>query len=177
VQLYLFAKLHQMVLVKPDLLAAAEGQPGALATWYSKVLSDKRTKTVLSGKSSMGALEQYFVTAPLEETAEIGATGVKFDTIAREWRCKWSEDDDKKSLKEAQSLLESVLPSIKAVAGVKDVKRVVCGGCHDFKVDIAFEKAAYDETVGGIEIKFIAFLNAIKGITQIETQTMTFMSV
>ena len=24
--------------------------------------------------------------------------GVDFDTVAREWRCKWSGDNDKKSL-------------------------------------------------------------------------------
>ena len=51
--------------------------------------------------------------------------GVEFDTIAREWRCKWSPDNDKKSLAEAQKLLQSVLSDIKAVDGVKDVQRVV----------------------------------------------------
>eukprot|EP00420_Gonyaulax_spinifera_P021999 CAMPEP_0197891170 /NCGR_PEP_ID=MMETSP1439-20131203/27484_1 /TAXON_ID=66791 /ORGANISM="Gonyaulax spinifera, Strain CCMP409" /LENGTH=36 /DNA_ID= /DNA_START= /DNA_END= /DNA_ORIENTATION= len=29
---------------------------------------------------------------------------VEFDTIAREWRCKWSGDDDKASLEAAQGL-------------------------------------------------------------------------
>ena len=55
--------------------------------------------------------------------------GVEFDTIAREWRCKWSADDDKKSLAEAQKLLTSVVADVKAVEGVKGVQRVVCGGC------------------------------------------------
>ena len=62
------------------------------------------------------------------------ADGVEFDTIAREWRCKWSDDADKASLVEAQKLLESVIGSVKAVDGVKSVQRVVCGGCLDFKV-------------------------------------------
>lgn len=62
------------------------------------------------------------------------ADGVEFDKIAREWRCKWSADDDKKSLVEAQKALESVLPDVKAVDGVLSVERVVCGGCLDFKV-------------------------------------------
>ena len=31
--------------------------------------------------------------------------GVDFDTTAREWRCKWSVDDDKKSLAELQKIL------------------------------------------------------------------------
>ena len=52
----------------------------------------------------------------------------------REWRMKWSPDDDKKSLVEVQKALDAVLPVIKALAGFKDVQRVVCGGCLDFKV-------------------------------------------
>jgi UDP-2,3-diacylglucosamine pyrophosphatase LpxH len=55
---------------------------------------------------------------------------VKFDTIAREWRFKWSADSDKKSLVEAQNVLDSVLKEVKAVKGVKSVQRVVCGGTH-----------------------------------------------
>lgn len=62
------------------------------------------------------------------------AEGVEFDTIAREWRCKWSPDDDKKSLVEAQKALTEVLDEIKSVDGFKKVDRVVCGGCMDFKV-------------------------------------------
>ena len=34
----------------------------------------------------------------------------------------------------------------------------MCGGCHDLKVVIAFDKAAFDETVGGLEAKFLADL-------------------
>jgi len=46
-------------------------------------------------------------------------TGVDFDTLAREWRCKWSEDSDKKSLEEVQKILVETMPKISAVAGVK----------------------------------------------------------
>ena len=60
--------------------------------------------------------------------------GVSFDTVAREWRCKWSADNDKKSLEEAQKALSEVLDDVKAVDGFKKVDRVVCGGCLDFKV-------------------------------------------
>eukprot|EP00980_Cylindrotheca_fusiformis_P015088 scaffold4157_cov136-Cylindrotheca_fusiformis.AAC.38 len=60
--------------------------------------------------------------------------GVDFDTVAREWRCKWSPDDDKKSLAEAQKALNEVLAEVKAVDGFKKVDRVFCGGCMDFKV-------------------------------------------
>ena len=56
---------------------------------------------------------------------------VSFDTVAREWRCKWNTDE---ALVACQTLLESHLATIKGVKGVKDVQRVVCGGCKDFKV-------------------------------------------
>ena len=56
---------------------------------------------------------------------------VHFDTIAREWRCKWDGDE---SLIACQNALTAVVDDVKAVAGVKDVQRVVCGGCKDFKV-------------------------------------------
>lgn len=62
------------------------------------------------------------------------ASGVEFDTVAREWRCRWSTDKEKASLVEAQKALESILPELKKVDGVIKVDRVVCGGCKDFKV-------------------------------------------
>jgi hypothetical protein len=62
--------------------------------------------------------------------------GVEFDTIAREWRCKWSPDNDKLSLQELQAALMEVVPEIKKLDGVK-VQRIVCGGCLDFKVVIS----------------------------------------
>lgn len=60
--------------------------------------------------------------------------GVDFDTIAREWRCKWSKDDDMQSLQDAQKALEDILSDLKETAGCKSVHRVVCGGELDFKV-------------------------------------------
>jgi hypothetical protein len=61
--------------------------------------------------------------------------GVEFDTIAREWRCKWSDDDDRLSLREAQRALVAVADDVKGnVVGCKSVMRVVCGGNKDFKV-------------------------------------------
>lgn len=62
--------------------------------------------------------------------------GVEFDTIAREWRCKWSPDNDKHSLQELQAALVEAAPEIKNLEGVK-VQRIVCGGCMDFKVVIS----------------------------------------
>ena len=65
--------------------------------------------------------------------------GVEFDTVAREWRCKWSPDDDKKSLQELQTALASVTDEIKKVDGVKGVQRVVCGGCMDLCVKMSVQ--------------------------------------
>ena len=104
--------------------------------------------------------------------------GVEFDTIAREWRCKWSADDDKKSLQEAQKLLNSVLDEIKAVDGVKEVQRVVCGGCLDFKVITSLPAAKFKEWEGAgfaPEESFLEKLKAIEGISVVETQTFTLM--
>lgn len=64
------------------------------------------------------------------------AEGVEFDTIAREWRCKWSSENDKASLVAAQKAIDEILAQVKAVDGVVAVQRVVCGGCLDFKVSV-----------------------------------------
>ena len=107
-------------------------------------------------------------------------TGVSFDTVAREWRCKWSADNDKASLAAAQVALDSVIASTKAVAGVKSVQRVVCGDCLDFKVTTSVEGAAFGawEAKGfSPEAEFLAKLNEIEGVSQVETQTFTLMQM
>ncbi|KAL7569987.1 hypothetical protein ACA910_017036 [Epithemia clementina (nom. ined.)] len=104
--------------------------------------------------------------------------GVEFDTIAREWRCKWSPDDDKKSLAEAQKLLTSVLDELKAVDGCQGVQRIVCGGCMDFKVitSLSSEKFGDWEKAGfKPEEDFLEKLKAIDGISEVETQAYTIM--
>lgn len=91
---------------------------------------------------------------------------MEFDTIAREWRLKWSPDNDKKSLASAQQskyiplcccfsisisirlrcliitfitvvALSLFKSALEKIDGVKSVQRVVCGGCLDFKVVVA----------------------------------------
>merc|ERR1712238_361056 len=106
------------------------------------------------------------------------AEGVEFDTVAREWRCKWSNESDSASLVAAQKLLNSVIDSVKSVDGVKSVQRVVCGGCLDFKVITSlpgdkfeqWEKASFAP-----EAEFLEKLRAIEGISTVETQTFTLM--
>jgi hypothetical protein len=103
---------------------------------------------------------------------------VSFDTIAREWRCKWSVDNDKKSLTAAQEVLDELLPQIKAMPAVKDVQRIVCGGCHDFKVITALPAAHFgdwEKAEFAPENKFLAKLKEIPGISAVETQTYTLM--
>jgi hypothetical protein len=128
--------------------------------------------------------------------------GVDFDTVAREWRCKWSADNDKASLAAAQALLVKTKPEIDAVKGVKEVKRIVCGGCLDFKVIIALDAAVYGDWEAQVsdipwvipikahqmnapvpvrqefspEKAFLEALGSITGISNVETQTFTFMT-
>lgn len=104
--------------------------------------------------------------------------GVEFDTIAREWRCKWSPDDDKKSLQEAQKALDEILAEVKNVEGVKGVQRVVCGGCMDFKVVVSLTASTFGDWEGAKfapEETFLEKLKSISGISEVETQTYTLM--
>lgn len=106
--------------------------------------------------------------------------GVEFDTIAREWRCKWSPDDDKKSLQELQKALAEAVPEIKKVDGVKGVQRIVCGGCMDFKVitSLPEEKfGAWEEAKFAPEESFLEKIKKIEGVSAVETQTYTLMPV
>lgn len=53
--------------------------------------------------------------------------GVDFNTIAREWRLKWSGDSDKKSLQSVQQTLVVFQNQLKSIPGVKSVQRI--GNC------------------------------------------------
>ena len=104
------------------------------------------------------------------------AEGVSFNTVAREWRCKWSPDCDKASLVSAQKALDSVLADVKAINGVQRVDRVVCGGCLDFKVVTSLsveEFGKWEESKFEPEASFLEKLKAIDGISHVETQTYT----
>jgi len=106
--------------------------------------------------------------------------GVDFDTVAREWRCKWTGENDKKSLAEAQKLLSEVLPEIKKVDGFKKVERVVCGGCMDFKVVTSLPADKFGDWEANKfapEESFLEKLKKIDGIDTVETQTYTLMSM
>merc|ERR1719453_2882585 len=103
--------------------------------------------------------------------------GVDFDTLAREWRCKWNPDD-KGTLQKLQALVESLMPKIKAVKGFKSIQRIICGGCHDFKIIVSVEEPAHGEWEAAAfapEAEFLAAAKAIEGLKRVETQTYTIM--
>mmetsp|Transcript_59082 Transcript_59082/g.70470 ORF Transcript_59082/g.70470 Transcript_59082/m.70470 type:complete len:113 (-) Transcript_59082:277-615(-) len=106
------------------------------------------------------------------------AEGVEFDTVAREWRCKWSSDNEKASLIAVQKALDAILSKVKSVDGVKSVNRVVCGGCLDFKVIVSLEAdkfGAWEESSFAPENEFLEAIKGIDGVSVVETQTFTFM--
>lgn len=122
---------------------------------------------------SILALSQSFTLAPSLATLRTKSsklslqmlqitTGVEFNTIAREWRLKWSPDNDKKSLASVQQTLDIFSSALKKIDGVKNVQRIVCGGCLDYKVIVALSA----DKIGSWEEKAFApeadFLNAIK---------------
>lgn len=107
-------------------------------------------------------------------------TGVQFNTIAREWRLKWSENSDKKSLQSVQQTLSIFENELKNIPGMKSVQRIVCGGCLDFKVIVALDAAEFGNWEGknfSPEENFLSAVKAIDGVSQVETQTYTIMPV
>ena len=110
------------------------------------------------------------------------AEGVSFDTVAREWRLKWSTADgsDKAPLVAAQKVLAEHLSALKAMKGVKRVQRVVCGGCYDFKIITSLGAADFGTWEGAAfapEAQILERLRAIDGVTSVETQTFTLMDM
>lgn len=105
---------------------------------------------------------------------------VKFENIAREWRCKWSADNDNASLMAAQAKLEDILPDVSSLDGVTSIQRVVCGGCLDFKVVTKLPQQAFkawEDKQFEPEAAFLDALRAIPGISAVETQTYTLEEV
>ena len=112
----------------------------------------------------------------------IGDSGVEFENVAREWRCKYSPGEsggpgDSASLKACNDLLSEYLPKLKELPGAK-ITRQVCGGCLDFKVSITQpldDHAKWAEAdYAPLEEEFMAKLKAIDGTSLHETQEITF---
>lgn len=117
------------------------------------------------------------------QMAEIGDSGVAFETVAREWRCKYSPGEsggpgDSASLKACNDLLMEYMPKLKALPGA-EITRQVCGGCMDFKVSITQpleEHGAFMEDLA-LEEEFMGKLKAIDGTSLHETQEITFVKM
>ena len=76
------------------------------------------------------------------------------------------------SLKACEALLQEYLPALKALPGAT-VTRVMCGGCQDFKVVInqpCAEHDAWKAQEFAPEAEFVAKLEAIEGVSAVETQ-------
>jgi hypothetical protein len=99
------------------------------------------------------------------------ADGVEFDTVAREWRCKWSDDNDKASLVAAQTELGKILADLKAIDGVKSVQRVVCGVCNDLRVITSLDEAKFAEWAETDFYPGTAFLEKLKAVEGISAST------
>ena len=114
--------------------------------------------------------------------ADIGDSGVAFENVAREWRCKYTPGasggpGDSASLKACQDLLTEYLPKLKELPKAS-ITRQVCGGCMDFKVSITQPLEEHGAWAGAdynpLEEEFVAKLKAIDGVSQVETQEITF---
>jgi len=109
-----------------------------------------------------------------------GTGNVKFDNIAREWRCKWTgPPETHKSLAEVQKALDDAMPKIAAQKGTR-TQRVVCGTCNDFKVVTTCKEdnfKTWEENKFAPEEEFLAAIKAISGVSAVETQTYTIMPV
>eukprot|EP00437_Effrenium_voratum_P027347 CAMPEP_0181402676 /NCGR_PEP_ID=MMETSP1110-20121109/3298_1 /TAXON_ID=174948 /ORGANISM="Symbiodinium sp., Strain CCMP421" /LENGTH=128 /DNA_ID=CAMNT_0023524903 /DNA_START=40 /DNA_END=423 /DNA_ORIENTATION=+ len=124
------------------------------------------------------------------------AEGVSFGTLAREWRCKWSFENDCESLRACQQLLQDMQNEILEVThhwagkqlktrevmngkidvNKQTIQRIVGQACCDFKVVIKLPVSQFEEWESRKfepEEKFLSALRAIPGVEQVETQTYT----
>eukprot|EP00416_Gambierdiscus_australes_P020184 CAMPEP_0171056516 /NCGR_PEP_ID=MMETSP0766_2-20121228/1088_1 /TAXON_ID=439317 /ORGANISM="Gambierdiscus australes, Strain CAWD 149" /LENGTH=100 /DNA_ID=CAMNT_0011511445 /DNA_START=28 /DNA_END=330 /DNA_ORIENTATION=+ len=96
----------------------------------------------------------------------------------REWRMKYAENGLKGGAVKADALFkEKYLATVKALDGCVSVQRAVCGGCNDFKIMIKMTKEGWGkwEAAGfAPEAAFLEEVKGIEGITNVETQPMTF---
>merc|ERR1719264_1913737 len=69
---------------------------------------------------------------------------------------------------------------VSSVEGATSVQRIVCGGCHDFKVVTKLPKKdfeAWEAKQFAPEQEFLAAVKKIAGVTAVETQTYTLEEV
>jgi hypothetical protein len=59
-ELYLFAMLHQAILVKTPAALLKDGFAGCLRAWYVSTLTDSITQRVLTGKTVIGSISRTY---------------------------------------------------------------------------------------------------------------------
>jgi hypothetical protein len=67
-----------------------------------------------------------------------------------------------------------------AADGFKHVQRIVCTACLDFKIIVALDAAKFEAWSGAEfapEAAFLAAAREIPGVSQVETQTYTIMTL
>ncbi|CAE7288701.1 unnamed protein product [Symbiodinium sp. CCMP2592] len=97
---------------------------------------------------------------------------IHYNTLAREWRCIWSEEDQKRSLTELQRVLEDVaVPALRRVPGLLGVQRIVCGCKKEFKIICKLGLDAFEDWSGQQfypEEEMVQRWQAIEGVSKIE---------
>merc|ERR1712170_58385 len=116
--------------------------------------------------------------------------------MAREWRCKWSEDDDSQSLKDCVAVLDrfqdqlltlvndwtsSQMRSKNIMNGRFNVdrnliQRVVDNEMKDFKIIVKMPVDKYRDWANKDhkpELEILEQLKEIEGVTEVETETYT----
>jgi len=91
-----------------------------------------------------------------------------------------SSESDKKSLQSVQQTLSIFQNELSAIAGVKSVQRIVCGGCLDYKVIVSLSAdkfADWEVKKFQPEEQFLNSVKAIPGVSLVETQTYTIMPI
>lgn len=81
---------------------------------------------------------------------------------------------------EANKALNDAIKEIAKVDGFTESKRIVCAECMDFKVITPIPASKFEKWSAkdfAPEKDFLDKLRSIDGISQIETQTYTFMPV
>ena len=118
-------------------------------------------------------------TAAEEVPLANGAMG--FNRVCREWRCKYEGDKaTSESLEAIAKVVDEYLPELKKLSDGATVNRLVCGGCLDFKLQttVPLEQfGPWEESGHAPEAEFLEKIKAIKGVSQVETQTITKMEI
>merc|ERR1719215_1956005 len=101
--------------------------------------------------------------------------------MAREWRCKWSEENEKKSLVLCQQVMaEVVIPQLRNTIGVLSVQRVVCGGNKDFKIIVKMGLDSFNDWAAhnfSPENEVVEALLSVEGVSEIAAQTWALSPV